>query len=139
MLRSKPVVATAVCRTQADSASVISRLCDVESWPAWAGATRAEAHNDAGRTGDLSDAHELHLWFPGGRELVGQVAFHGHTLRLTTSYGHGVVRVEDSTEGARLTWTSEMRARGPRFLVQRVLRSRLQESLERLGAASARS
>jgi hypothetical protein len=102
----------------------------------WAGVTRAEAHNDAGRTSDLSNAHELHLWFPDGREVTEQVTFHGHTLRLTTSVGHGVVRVEDTSEGVRLTWTSEVRARGPRFLVRRALRSRLLESLERLSATN---
>jgi hypothetical protein len=137
MFRSKPVVATAVCRTHTGSPNVISRLCDVESWPVWAGVTRAEAYNDAGRTSDLANAHELHLWFPDGREVTEQVTLHGHTLRLTTSVGHGVVRVEDTIEGVRLTWTSEIRARGPRFLVRRALRSRLREALERLSATNA--
>jgi hypothetical protein len=136
MFRSKPVLATAVYRTPVESASVLSVLRDVESWPRWAGVVRAEARNDAGRTSDLFDAHELCLWFSDGREVTEQIGFNGRTLRLTSNGGHGVLRVEDTADGSRLTWTSQIRVRGPRTLVRRVLRRRLQDSLERLVAGT---
>jgi hypothetical protein len=134
MIRSKTVVATAVYRTLRESESVLSLLRDVESWPKWAGVVRAEARNDAGRTSDLFDAHELILWFSDGREVTEQITFHGRTLHLVSSTGHGVLRVEDTADGSRLSWTSQMKVRGPRFIVRRVLRRRLCASLERLAA-----
>ena len=137
MIRSKPVLATAVHRSTVESARVLSTLRDVESWPRWAGVVRAEARNDAGHTSDLFDAHELCLWFADGREVTEQIEFNGRTLRLTSSDGHGVLRVEDTADGSRLTWTSQMKVRGPRSLVRRALRRRLQDALERLVAGTA--
>jgi hypothetical protein len=134
MFRTRPVVATAVTHTATTSDQVLERLCDTDSWPSWAGVVRAEAHNDSGMTKDLASASALHLWFRSGRDIVEEVQFHGQTLRLSASNGYGVLRVEDTAEGSRLTWTSQMRVRGPRFVVQRALRRRLSESLERLGA-----